>query len=364
MPATIKAAICRAFGEPLVIEDVTLADPGPGEVMVAVKACGICHSDITYAEGGWGGTLPMVLGHEAAGVVSAVGDGVTAFKPGDRVIATLIRSCDRCGYCASDRTFLCEEIFPLDKRSPLTSAKGETLTHAMRTGAFAEAVTVHESQVVAIPDTLGFDAASLLACGVLTGFGAVTNTAAMPAGSHAVVVGCGGVGLNALQGARHAQAASVTAIDLDDGKLETARGYGATHVANPRNGKARDIIMGATGNHGADYVFVTVGAGAAIEGAHDWLAVGGTVVIVGMPNSDVMTKFNPSSLAGWAQTIKGSKMGSANIRRDIPALIALHDAGKLELEAMISGRYRLDAINEAIASTKSGKALRNVIVFD
>ncbi|MEO1746145.1 MAG: alcohol dehydrogenase catalytic domain-containing protein, partial [Pseudomonadota bacterium] len=173
---TIKAAVCRQFGAPLTIETVELADPGPGEMRIRMKACGICHSDITYAEGGWGGELPMVLGHEAAGIVETVGLGVTAFKPGDRVIATLVRACHECRHCRRDREFLCEEVFPLDRQTPLASASGEPLVHAMRTGAFAEAIVVEQSQVSALPDDVGFEIGSLIACGVLTGYGAVANT--------------------------------------------------------------------------------------------------------------------------------------------------------------------------------------------
>lgn len=356
--------MCRAFGAPLTIETVTLADPGPGEVLIRMKACGICHSDITYADGGWGGELPMVLGHEAAGVIEAVGPGVTHYKPGDRVIATLVRACHQCRHCSQDREYLCEQVFPLDEKTPLHGESGEPIVHAMRTGAFAEAIVVEQSQVSMLPDGVGFDVGSLIACGVLTGYGAVMNTAQMPAGSHAVVIGCGGVGLNSVQGAVHAGAASITAVDLDDGKLAAAKGYGATHAANPATQNVAEVVQAASGGKWADFVFVTVGVGAVIEGATGYLGKAGTVVIVGMPNSDVMTAYNPASFAGWSQRIIGSKMGSAKISRDVPELVARYRDGSLKLDDMISGRFGLEQINEAMASTRSGTALRNVIMFD
>ena len=364
MSITVKAAVCRRFGAPLTIEDVTLSAPGAGEVMIRLKACGICHSDITFAEGGWGGDLPMVLGHEAAGIVEAVGSGVSQYQVGDRVIATLVRACHRCHYCQRDDEFMCEEVFPLDEQTPLHDVSGQALTHAMRTGAFAEAIVVEQSQISPLPDDVSFEIGSLVACGVLTGFGAVTNTAQLPKGSHAVVIGCGGVGLNTVQGARHAGAKSITAIDLDDGKLAVAAEYGATHTVNPSSADATEVIQAASDGRWADYVFITVGSGAAIDAATGYIGKGGCVVIVGMPHTETMASYNPASFAGWSQKLIGSKMGSAKISRDVPHLFSLYQQGVLKLDDMISGRFRLEDINEAIASTKSGKALRNVIIFE
>jgi S-(hydroxymethyl)glutathione dehydrogenase/alcohol dehydrogenase len=243
MAETIRAAVCRDFNAPLSIESVTLADPGPGEVKVAVKACAICHSDIIYAEGGWGGELPMVLGHEAAGVVETVGPGVRGVQPGDHAVVTLIRSCGSCHYCSGGDQVLCEEVFPLDKRSPITSQGGQPMVHGLRTGAFAEKVVVEKSQLAVIPKEIAFDAASLLACGVITGFGAVTNTAQIPAGANVAVIGCGGVGLNAVQGALAAGARTIAAIDLSDAKLDAAKRFGATLALIPAHGDVRDILM-------------------------------------------------------------------------------------------------------------------------
>ena len=197
-----KAAVCRAFGAPLTVETVELAEPGPGEVLIRTAACAICHSDIFYVDGAWGGDLPAVYGHEAAGVIEAVGPGVTRLKVGDHVAATLIRNCGFCPACTEGAPVFCEEVFPLDRLSPLHDSAGKPIVHGLRTGAFAEHMVVDQSQAVAIPNDMPLDSAALIACGVLTGMGAVVNTAGVKPGSSVVVIGCGGVGLNSIQGAR------------------------------------------------------------------------------------------------------------------------------------------------------------------
>lgn len=358
-----RAAVCRAFGQPLSIEEVALADPGPGEIRFKVAACAICHSDIHYIEGAWGGELPAVYGHEAAGVVEAVGSGVEALAPGDHVVVTLIRACGHCHYCAQGSSVLCEAVFPLDRKGPITAPDGAPITHGLRTGGFAERAVVHASQAVAIPRDVQLDTASLLACGVITGFGAVTNTARVPAGANVVVVGAGGVGLNSVQAAALCGARSVIAVDLADSKLEAARQFGATHTVNAGSNDVSAAIRAATEERGADYAFVTVGAKSAMEQAFGWIAKGGTVVVVGMPASGVTTAFDPGTFAAWGQRVLGSKMGSARVGIDIPYLVELYRQGRLKLDELISGRYPLERINEAIAAVVRGDALRNVIVF-
>ncbi len=359
----MKAAVCRAFGAPLAIEDVDIAAPGPGEIKVRMAACAICHSDIHYIEGAWGGALPAVYGHEAAGIVEEAGAGVSHVRPGDHVVVTLIRSCGHCPSCAEGAPVFCETVFPLDQRSPLRSAAGETLVHGMRTGAFAEYVVVDASQAVAIPPEVPLDSASLIACGVITGLGAVVNTAGVRAGNSVVVIGAGGVGLNSVQGAALAGASPIIAVDLSPAKLDAARQFGATHTIDAGCDDVAARVAEYTGGRRADYVFVTVGAKAAIEQAFDLMKRNGNVVIVGMPASGVTTAFDPSSLAAYGQRILGSKMGSARIQIDVPKIIELYRQGRLKLDELISGRYPLDRINEAIASVKQGSALRNVIVF-
>lgn len=359
----VKAAICRQFSQPLEIEEVKLAAPGPGEVAVDLAACAICHSDIMYMEGGWGGDLPAVYGHEASGLVTALGEGVDTVQPGDHVVVTLIRSCGHCHYCAQGHSVACETTFQLDKQSPLAGKGGESLTHGLRTGAFAEKVVVHASQVVAIDKSVPLDAASLLACGVLTGFGAVANTANIETGSTVAVIGTGGVGLNAVQGAAICGAAKIIAIDVSDTKLQAAKDFGATNVIDARQGDLADKVRALTQGRGVDYVFVTVGAKAAIDDAPAMISATGAVVIVGMPATGVLSQYDPGTLAAMSQKIIGSKMGSGRVQVDIPYLVELYQQGRLKLDELITGRYPIDEINDAIASTKGGDALRNVIVF-
>ena len=228
----MKAAVCREFGKPLVIEEVNLAEPQASELRVKILATAICHSDISYADGAWGGTLPAIYGHESVGIVEELGAGVSSVKVGDRVIVTLIRSCGHCRGCSRGMPVTCETSFPLDTKSPLTSKSGESIVQALRTASFAEYVVVHDSQVVVISKDIKSASASLLACGVITGFGAVTNTAKVEPGSHVVVIGAGGVGLNSVQGARVSGARSIVAVDLSDSKLEAAKKFGATHGIN------------------------------------------------------------------------------------------------------------------------------------
>lgn len=360
----VKAAVCREFGAPLEIEEISLAKPGPEDVLVDVRACAICHSDISYAKGAWGGTLPAVYGHEAAGVVEAVGSRVTHVKPGDHVVVTLIRSCGNCHYCSQGSMVMCEEVFDLDREGPIHAAgSGEELHQAMRTGAFAEKVVVHHSQMVVVPKDMPFDEASLLACGVITGYGAVVNTAKVKPGQAVAVIGCGGVGLNAIQGAHISGAHPVIAIDISEAKVEAAKQFGATHGLTPAGGDLAGQVKAITHGRGADVVLVAVGAKAAFDTAMDYITKNGSVVIIGMPANGVKATYDPSWVAAWNQKIMGSKMGESVIARDIPALIEAWQDGRLKLRELISGRYRLDQVNEAMDAVTSGNALRNVIVF-
>jgi S-(hydroxymethyl)glutathione dehydrogenase/alcohol dehydrogenase len=340
----MRAAICREFGQPFEIAEVELAPPGPGEVRAEVRAVAICHSDVIYADGGWGGDLPAVYGHEAAGVVTEVGEGVSDFAPGDRVVITLVRNCGTCPCCERNLRGSCE-------------------SRGLRTAAFAEEVVVDQSQMVKIGDDIGFDVASLLACGVITGYGAVTNTAAVPPGKDVVVIGTGGVGLNAVQGAAHSGAKRVIAVDLSAEKLAAAKEFGATHVID---GSTEDVIKTVrelTGGRGADFAFVTVGAVQAMKQSYVMLAPGGASVLVGMADMDARSTFNPLSLSDSSRRILGSKMGHCDIREDIPALIGLYRQGKLKLDELITHRYAFEEINTAMDNVRAGVGLRNVIVF-
>ena len=359
----IKAAVCRAFGAPLTIETVELAKPGPGEVMIRTAACAICHSDIFFVDGAWGGDLPAVYGHEAAGVIEAVGSGVTRLKVGDPVVATLIRNCGFCPACAEGAPVFCEEVFPLDRRSPLSDSDGRPIVHGLRTGAFAERMVVDQSQAVAIPKDMPLDSASLIACGVLTGLGAVVNTAGVQPGSSVVVIGCGGVGLNSIQGARISGASPVIAVDVEPSKLAAAREFGASETVNARSEDVVERVAALTGGRKADWVFVTVGVKGAAEQGVSLMKRNGATVLVGMPPSGVTATIDPGWLAADGQRILGSKMGSARPAIDVPRIVQFYREGRLKLEPLISGRYRLESINEALASSRSGAAVRNVIVF-
>jgi S-(hydroxymethyl)glutathione dehydrogenase/alcohol dehydrogenase len=359
----MKAAVCPRFGEPLRIEDVAVDAAGLGEVGVAIAACAICHSDIHFMDGAWGGVLPAVYGHEAAGVVDEVGPGVARLAPGDHVIVTLIRSCGGCFFCSSGEPTLCEADFPRGAEGPLRADDGRAIHQGLKTGAFAERVVVDQSQVVPVPPDMPHDAASLLACGVITGVGAVVNTARVQPLSGVVVIGSGGVGLNAVQGARLCGAQPIIAIDLAPAKLEAALAFGATHAIGPEQGDIQGAVRGLTGGRGADYAFVTAGAKAAIEQGLGLLRRGGTLVVVGMPASGVTVAYEPGGLANDGQRILGSKMGSTRLRVDVPKLVELYRQRRLKLDELISGRYPLAAINEAVAAVRRGEALRNVIVY-
>lgn len=363
MPS-IKAAVCHAFGEPLRIEDVNLDAPGPGEISVRTKACAICHSDISYADGAWGGDLPMVLGHEAIGIVSDVGSEVRGFVRGDHVVVTLIRSCGHCHYCDQGSQVHCETDLARTVGGPLQLSDGRALTQAMQTGAFAEAVTVHASQVVAVPKDLPFASGALLACGVITGYGAVTRSAAVQAGQSVVVVGCGGVGLNALQAAKLSGAHPIIAVDPQASKRNVACRFGATDTLDPSTDNMAGQIGSLTCGRGSDHVLVTVGAKIALDNAISWLAPAGTMTAVGMPAIGVMAEYEATNLIYYGQRIQGSVMGAARIRKDIPELIALYRSGRLMLDELVTDTYPLARINEAIAAVRGGNVLRNVIMFD
>ncbi len=357
----IRAAVCTAFNAPLTIEDLDLRAPGTGEIEVTLEAVAICHSDISYADGAWGGDLPAVYGHEASGRITALGDGVKGLSEGDRVVVTLIRSCGACVNCNSGKPTICENQG--GRPSPLSRPDGTPVVQAMNCGAFAERVVVDQSQVVPLPETLPAEGVCLLACGVITGIGAVVNAGRLRAGEDVVVIGAGGVGLNAIQGARIAGARRIVAVDMSEAKLEIAREFGATDAVLGTSKAPWKVALKALGK-GADVVAVTVGAIPAYEQAMRYLGWGGRMVMVGMPHTGAMAQYEPVVPAYTGQQMIGSKMGDVVIRRDIPWMADLYRQGRLKLDELVSGRWSLDQINEAIADTKTGGARRNVILFD
>ena len=357
----IKAAVCHAFNEPMVIEEVDLRAPQAGEVEVSIEAVAVCHSDISLWQGGFGGSTPAVFGHEAAGIVTGLGAGVKGLALGDSVAVTLIRACGECPSCGSGHPTVCEN--PGDgKNSPLATDQGDAMWQALFTGAFAEKVVVDQSQLVKIPADMPKDAAALMSCGVITGVGAAVNTANIRPGQNVVVIGAGGVGLNAIQGARLAGAARIVAVDTNADKLEAAKEFGATHgvLAEGKPFKEAQKIFGG---RGADAVLVTVGVASVYDLAPRYLANRGKVVMVGMPHFGQMASYSPLLMADMGQSIVGSKMGDVVIKRDIPWMVDLYTQGRLKLDELITGRWPLEQVNEAIADTMAGHARRNVIII-
>lgn len=359
----MKAAVCYEFGKPLVIEEVDIDPPQKGEVKVRLHTTAICHSDIHDIRGDFGGELPLVAGHEAAGCVEEVGESVTLVKPGDPVVVSLLASCGRCFYCMTGRPHMCEAEWSLDKESRIRDKRGHSIRKMVKVGGFAEYVIVTESQVVPVPKEMPLDRAALLACGVITGFGAVVNRAQVEPRSSVVVIGTGGVGLNSVQGAAISGAYPVIAADISESKLESARMFGATHTVNAGRDDAIEEIKKLTSGRGADYVFVTVGSMAAIRQGLLMSAPRGMIVIVGLTPIKESLSISPFQLIFGERTLTGSYMGTTRLRVEVPQLVTLYQTGRLKLDELITGRYPLEHINEAIESVERGEALRNVIVF-
>ena len=361
----MKAAVCYGEGQPLAVEEVTCASPAEGEVKVQVGACAICQSDLHFLSGAWPGkSFPAICGHEVAGTVVAAGKSVAAAREGDRVIVSLIRDCGTCRYCAAGHPYLCETTLALDTEERFRNGAGQRVYQGLRVGGFAEQVLVHQSQLVAIPDDMPLDQASLLACGVLTGYGAVVNAAKMPPGVSAAVIGIGGVGMNCLQAAAIGRAETLIAIDVVPEKFALARDLGATHCLNPKEGSVSEAVMEITRGLGVDYVFVAAGSAAAIEQGAEILSKMGCMVLAALPPAGVTAKIQPRFVVNKSQTIMGTKMGSARLPIDVPKLLEHYRAGHLKLAELIAGHYPLTSINDAIATAGQGEAARNVIMFD
>ena len=361
----IQAAVCRGFGEPLSIETLRLDPPQDGEVRVKVLASSICHSDIIYMDGGWGGELPAVFGHEVAGVVTDIGPSVHSgdLRAGDRVLVSLLRSCGRCECCEAGVPTQCVTGFAIDAAPRLADGRGRPVRAGLRVGGFAESVVVDASQVVRIPAYVADEAACLISCGVMTGFGAAINTAKVQVGDSVAVVGCGGVGLNCVQGAALAGALPLVAIDVAADKLEQARAFGATETVDAADGDMAEKALALTDGRGFDVVMTAVGSARAIEAALPLLAREGALVAVGMPPDDERVGLNATGLAHHGRRILGCKMGSARLRIDVPKLFRLYRGGRLKLDELISSRRPLADINESIELSRRSRNLRHVIVF-
>ncbi len=359
---TVRAAVCRGVGEPQSIEHLVLAAPGPGEVRVRIDACAVCHSDLMYTDGGWATDFPLVMGHEAAGCILETGPAVADVAVGDQVVVSLVRSCGECPACRRGHHVTCSGEFALDRHSPLTDGTGSPVAQGLNTGAFAEQVVVHRSQVVPHPADVPSTSASLLACGVLTGAGAVHNTAQVQAGDVVVVVDCGGVGIGAIQGARLAGAEQIVAVDPLPDKRESALLLGASHAVDPVSGDVAAVLREATGGRLADHLFITTAAPSALDNAVELLAPMGALVLVGMPPDGIAFEVDPTMLAAANQRILGSKMGTVRLADDIPRLIDHYRAGDFELDALVTTTHSLEDIDLAFEEVRRGEVLRTVIL--
>ncbi|MBN1321819.1 MAG: Zn-dependent alcohol dehydrogenase [Thermoleophilia bacterium] len=359
----MKAAVCYEFGKPLVIEDIEIRPPAPGEVKIKNVATAVCHSDIHLVRGTLPFPPPMVGGHETAGYVEEIGEGVTGLEIGDPVCVSLLISCGECRMCSTGHPNLCEYPWERGAVSPYKNQKGEPVDQAFLTGTFAEYTVVHKSQLVKLPPDMPLDRASLLACGVATGFGAVVWRAKVELGASVAVVGVGGVGVNSIQGASLVSAYPIIAVDINDQKLEAAKQFGATHTVNSAKVDPIEAVRELTGGRGADYVFVTVGSPQALEQSVPMAAALGSAVWVGIPNIKDTVTFSPFPVFREERSIIGCWMGHTNLKNDIPKLITLYKEGKLKLDELITKHYKLEDINEAMETVERGEALRNIIMF-
>jgi S-(hydroxymethyl)glutathione dehydrogenase/alcohol dehydrogenase len=359
----MKAAVLHAVGQPLQIEDVRIDKPGPREVLIRTAAAGVCHSDLHFIEGAYPTRLPAVLGHESAGVVEAVGAEVRTVRPGDHVITCLNAYCGHCRYCLGGRLNLCtsEETSRGADEPPRLSQGGQALPQFLNLSAFAEQILAHEHAVVAIRKDMPLDRAALIGCAAITGFGAVTRTAGVRPGETVAVVGCGGVGLCAINAAEIAGASRIIAVDVVRGKEALARTFGATDFVCAGDGDPAKAVRALTSG-GVDHAFECVGTATTAEQAFAMLARGGTATVVGMIPVGQMVQ-TPGTAFLQEKRLQGSFMGSNRFPVDMPKLVDLYLQGKLKLDALVSRRIGLEAVNEAFAEMKTGAIARSVIVF-
>jgi S-(hydroxymethyl)glutathione dehydrogenase/alcohol dehydrogenase len=357
----MRAAVLFETGnETLAVrDDLTVSDPGPGEVKIRIRATGVCHSDLSAMTGVLPQPAPFVPGHEGAGEIMAVGDGVTQVKVGDHVIICWNPACGECNFCTTGQGHLCINIFFGMTYTPHFKLDGADVYGFAGSGTFAEEVVVPWQCAVKVPDDVPFEIAALIGCGVTTGVGAVLNTAQVRPGSSVAVIGAGGVGISVVQGARVAGAAEIVAIDPVASKHEAALRFGATRAVTPEEADAAKAAV--TGGDGFDYVFEVVGRSALVKQAYNLTRRGGTVCVVGAGKNDDMVEFDMFQLFFDNKRILGSYYAGGDARQEYVRLIALWRAGRLDLEGMITARLKLDDINDAIGLMKSGQAIRTVI---
>ncbi len=359
----MKAAVMFAVKEPLVIEEIQVDEPRAGEALIKTAASGVCHSDLHFMEGLWPTRTPVVLGHESAGVVETVGAGVTNVKPGDRVVLSFVASCGQCDRCIQGRPVLCQRTMQMGRQDRLKMGD-QVVNQFAGMSAFAEYQLVSASICIHVPDDVPLEVASLVGCSVMTGVGAVTNTAKIEAGSTVAVIGCGGVGLNVIQGARLAGASRIIAVDLMESKLAAAKEFGATDVVDgsvPDRDTVR-TVQEMTGG-GVDYAFEAIGLTKTAEQAFAMAKRGGTAVVVGMLPVSSMMQIPGAAFLGEKRII-GSYYGSARQAFDMPWLMQLYRQKRLKIDELITRRYPLAQINEAYAALKNGEVNRSVLTFN
>jgi len=366
-----RAAVCPGIGTPLEVVDVELQAPKVGEVKVRLGASGVCHSDLSIRNGTLLAPLPSVLGHEGAGVIEDVGEGVENLAPGDHVVISWVPQCGQCYFCARGQGELCDVGLPviatggLLDGTPRFVRDGKPLLQMSASGTFSEATVIPAISAVKINPDVPLTSAALIGCGVMTGFGAAVNTADISAGDAVAVLGCGGVGLNVIQGARHAGAERIIAIDMVEGKLQTAQKFGATDLVNASEGNATAKVMELTGQRGADIAFEVIGLQPTIEQAFTMTRRGGQTILVGVPKMDAMVTV-PAALGMIfsEKQIRGCLYGSSNVHRDVPLLVDLYTQGKLMLDELVSREISLDQVNEAMDEMGSGEIARSVVVYN
>lgn len=362
MPATVRGVISRSKGEPVQVVPIVVPDPGPGEVMVDVRACGVCHTDLHYREGAINDGFPFLLGHEAAGHVSAVGEGVTNLSPGDFVVLAWRAPCGECRSCRRGRPWYCFDS--ANARQPMTLEDGTPLSPALGIGAFCEKTLVAAGQAVAVDPEARPEAAGLIGCGIMAGYGAAVNTGGVSAGDTVAVIGCGGVGDAAIAGSAIAGARMVIAVDVDDRKLEWARRFGATHTVNSSSADPVEAIRALTGGNGADVVVEAVGRPETYRQAFFARDLAGTLVQVGVPNPTMTVELPMIELFGRGGALKSSWYGDCLPTRDFPRLVDLYRKGRLDLDGFVSETIGLGDVEEAFARMQRGEVLRSVVVVD
>ncbi|OLT15659.1 S-(hydroxymethyl)mycothiol dehydrogenase [Serinicoccus sp. CUA-874] len=367
MPQTVKGVIVRSKGVDVEVVDIVVPDPGPGEAVVKVEACGVCHTDLHYREGGINDEFPFLLGHEAAGTVEAVGEGVTEVEPGDFVILNWRAVCGQCRACAKGKPWYCFATHNASQKMTLAEGDemaGTELSPALGIGAFAEKTLVHAGQCTKVDREASAVAAGLLGCGVMAGVGAAVNTGGVTRGDSVAVIGCGGVGDAAIAGAALAGATTVIAVDVDDRKLETARGFGATHTVNSKDQDAVEAIQELTGGNGADVVVEAVGRPETYRQAFYARDLAGTVVLVGVPTPEMEVTLPLIDVFGRGGALKSSWYGDCLPSRDFPMLIDLYRQGRFDLDAFVTETIGIGDVESAFAKMHRGDVLRSVVVLD